>query len=137
MPTDDTPPLGLLRQGRLTHLKINQMYLNATDIKTSFNWLSNCEGLSILEVDWSAFSRCQAALPASVDTLVLRLEYEEPSVYGIVSFLNRNPGVKKFEWRVCKHDKWFINHHPRLDTEMSECGVTMSLDYVPCFCLRR
>jgi hypothetical protein len=132
--TDDTAPLVLLKKGGVSQLRIYQMYRDAADNETSFHWLRQCVSVSILALDWPAFSQCQVPLPASVDTLILRVELEKPALSAILSFLNRNPAVKKFEWEVCRHDQWFISHRSRLETEMSDRGVTFSLDYQPCYC---
>jgi hypothetical protein len=134
MPSDNTPPIGLLRHGRISSLRINQMYHDAADNETAFNWFNKCEGLSQLEVDLSTFSRFQLPLPTSVNTLVLQLVCEEPPLSGIISFLDINPGLKTFACEVCKHNKWITGHRSRLETEMSKHGVILSLDYVRCYC---
>lgn len=136
IPSDDTPPLGLLQQGLITHLKLNQMYLPSADGDNAFNWLSKCDSLSVLELDWDAFSRLSVPLPASVDTMIVRIEYDEPTLWRIVAFLGKNRAVKNFEWRACKHDKWYNTNRPVLLTLMQDFGVTMIQDQIPCFCLR-
>lgn len=137
VPADGALPLGLLKKPGLIQLKLNSIHMISTSLGgASLDWLGQCDTIPYLELDWGTFDGLNVSLPTSMTSLTLRVEYGKPNLPAISPFLDKNPTVKQFEWRVCRHDKWFIANRPKLEDMMKECGVTMTVDHIPCFCLR-
>jgi hypothetical protein len=133
----EEPPLRILRDNRITHLELSNMYTYDPDYQP-FKWLAHCTNLREFRTNWDMLQGHTTSFPLSLETLHLSLApWNNLSLDPLEECIQRISCLVRVTLRTCKHDKWISQNKANLDKLFESTNVELCIEYrKTCWCQR-